>query len=157
MDRFSAVLLLRRFLKRKESRRRAEIGETIMQRLSVRENERHKNVSDEESWAVLGLLSHLDLEYAESNRVAQGKTAREQALIEGLSPTLAVHLERWLDDDRDDLSRVEWALIVAFEFARRSVEADSSSSRVTPQRYREALKRFELTENELETEFTNLE
>jgi hypothetical protein len=89
VDRFSAYLLVRRFLRRPASRNQALAVEAIMQELAAHASE------GSELWGLLGLLSQLDLEYAESNPRARGLTARQQAELEGLAPEHAICLERW--------------------------------------------------------------
>jgi hypothetical protein len=89
VDRFSAYLLIRRYLRRPASRNHALVVEAIMQELAARAGE------PGEQWGVLGLLSQLDLEYAERNPRARGVTARQQAELEGLAPEQAACLERW--------------------------------------------------------------
>jgi hypothetical protein len=89
VDRFSAYLLVRRFLRRPDSRNQALAVEAIMQELAEHVREAG------ELWGLLGLLSQLDLEYAERNPRARGVTARQQAELEGLAPEHAICLERW--------------------------------------------------------------
>jgi hypothetical protein len=89
MDRFSATLLVRRTLRRRDSRRHAILVEAIMEELAPRASE------SPECWAVMGLLSQLDLEYSETNPLARGHTSRQQAVLEGVPPELARSLEQW--------------------------------------------------------------
>jgi hypothetical protein len=89
IDRFSAYLLIRRFLKRPDSRNQALAVEAIMEELAGR---RGQSRSD---WGIVGMLSQLDLEYTEQNPHARGRTARQQAETEGLTPEEAAPLERW--------------------------------------------------------------
>ncbi len=89
MDRFSAFLLTRRHLKEPSSRNRAVIVESIMELLAQRLG------YSPNTWSLLGLLSQLDLEYSRFNPICRGKTARQQAELEGLDPDLAQSLERW--------------------------------------------------------------
>jgi hypothetical protein len=90
MDRFSAYLLVRRFLRTDSARNRALAVEAMMEDLAARLGEPDASV-----WGLLGLLSQMDLEYAEHNPKARGKTARQQAELEGLSQEAARSLERW--------------------------------------------------------------
>jgi len=117
MDRFSAYLLVRRHLKRPESRNQALAVEAIMEDLGRRRGE------PETQWGVLGLLSQLDLEYAEQNPERRGRTAREQSELEGLPAAQSGHLERWCRylqpeaDPTTELAPVEHALLAATELA----------------------------------------
>lgn len=89
MDRFSAYLLVRRHLRRPDSRNQALTVEAVMEQIASHLDQvPHR-------WGVLGLLSQLDLEYSEQNPGTRGVTARQQAELEGLDPSEAIHLERW--------------------------------------------------------------
>lgn len=118
MDRFSAYLLVRRHLKRPESRNQALAVEAIMEDLG-----RQGGGEPGTPWGVLGLLSQLDLEYAEQNPERRGRTAREQAELEGLPAALSRHLEQWCRHLRPEadptaaLAPVEHALLAATELA----------------------------------------
>jgi hypothetical protein len=115
MDRFSAYLLIRRFLRRSSSRNRALAIEAIMEELARRAGQ------PPEAWGVLGLLSQLDLEYAEGNPDARGVTAREQAELEGLDGEEAASLGRWCSSDGGD-TPVEHALILADALAAGALD-----------------------------------
>jgi len=108
MDRFSAYLLVRRFLRRPESRNRALAVEVIMEELARGLGPLARPAP--ESWGVMGLLSQLDLEYGESNPEARGKASRDQALLEGLDQELAESLARTNAPGADLLAN---ALLVA--------------------------------------------
>jgi hypothetical protein len=108
MDRFTAYLLVRRFLRQRASRNQALVVEAIMEELAVRHG------APAAVWGLLGLLSQLDLEYAQTNPDARGRTAGEQARLEGLEADLAGHLDRWHDlDPRAAYAPVEDALFLA--------------------------------------------
>ena len=92
MDRFSAYLLVRRHLKRRSSRNQALAVEAVMEALAVHAEQ------PQTEWGVLGLLSQLDLEYAEQNPAARGRAASQQARLEGAPEAHARHLERWCRD-----------------------------------------------------------
>jgi hypothetical protein len=118
MDRFSAYLLIRRFLRRSSSRNRALAVEAIMEALARRAGQ------PPEAWGVLGLLSQLDLEYAERNPDARGATAREQAELEGLAGEQAASLARWCSSSDAD-APVELALLVADALAVSALDLPS--------------------------------
>lgn len=109
MDAFSAYLLVRRFLGKPESRRRARHVGAIMEALA--ESLGHAV----EDWRVLGLLSQLDWESAADNPEVRGKLAREQAELEGLDPALALSLEYcWqTDPPRGELPSHVYGLKIA--------------------------------------------
>ena len=122
MDRFSAYLLVRRHLKHTESRNQALAVEAIMEGIAEHQGQTAQR------WGVLGLLSQLDLEYAEQNPEARGCTARQQAELEGMPPQEATHLERWCQhlrrhagDAVDELAAVEWALVAATVLAEETL------------------------------------
>lgn len=56
--------------------------------------------ADPERWAPLGLLAHLDDEYAEHNPSVRGTTAADEAELEGLPPSLCAVLRNWRDTAR---------------------------------------------------------
>jgi hypothetical protein len=89
MDRFSAYLLVRRHIKRPENRNQALVAEAIMEELAARLGQ------PQGVWGVMGLLSQLDLEYTAQNPAARGRTARQQAELEGLAPEKSAPLEGW--------------------------------------------------------------
>lgn len=89
MDRFSAYLLVRRHIKRPENRNQALVAEAIMEELAARLGQ------SQADWGVMGLLSQLDLEYTAQNPAARGRTARQQAELEGLAPEETAPLESW--------------------------------------------------------------
>lgn len=113
MDRFSVFLLVRRHLQRRSSRNQALAVEAIMEDLASHLGERA------EHWGVMGLLSQLDLEYAEHNPEIRGTSAAQQAEMEGLQPDEARHLRRWCLLDHGPTSEaptfaaVEQALFLA--------------------------------------------
>jgi predicted hydrolase (HD superfamily) len=117
MDRFSAFLLVRRGLKQRESRNLALATEAIMESLAARVGE------PPEQWGVVGLLSQLDVEYSEHNPRARGRTARQQAELEGLAPELAQSLERWRQPGpTEDRTMLEHALVLAAALAEAALE-----------------------------------
>jgi predicted hydrolase (HD superfamily) len=123
MDRFTAYLLVRRFLKRPDSRNRALATEAIMEELATTLGPAAGTAEAAglggpapESWGVLGLLSQLDLEYAEHNPDARGVTAREQAVLEGMDPALATMLASW-SEPGPSAPPVQQALLLADELA----------------------------------------
>lgn len=128
MDRVSAYLLLRRFLKRPASRNLALAVESIMEELASAVGQ-----GEPETWSVMGLLSQLDLEYAEHNPEGRGVAAREQAELEGLDPMLARSLERWPEPGGAAGAGgslrplVEDALAVAVALAGAALEGAGSS------------------------------
>jgi predicted hydrolase (HD superfamily) len=125
MDRFSAYLLVRRHLKRPRSRNQALAVEAIMEELAALLDQ------PREAWGVLGLLSQMDLEYADQNPRARGQTASQQARLEGLDEAAARHLERWcrrLSPEPEAapahaLEPVEHALLLATLLAEEALEA----------------------------------
>jgi predicted hydrolase (HD superfamily) len=136
MDRFSAYLLVRRHLKRSASRNQALAVEAIMEEIGRRRGE------PAEQWGVLGLLSQLDLEYAEQNPQARGRTAREQAELEGLASPQGQHLERWCrhvrpDADPGELATVEQALLLATVLAEACLAKEEASDEAVPSLARE--------------------
>ena len=123
MDRFSAFLLVRRGLKQRESRNLALATEAIMESLAARVGE------PPEQWGVVGLLSQLDVEYSEHNPKARGRTARQQAELEGLDPELAQSLERWCQPDLpEDRPQIEHALVLATALAEAALQRGLSSA-----------------------------
>lgn len=56
--------------------------------------------ADPERWAPLGLLAHLDDEYAEHNPSVRGATAADEAELEGLHPALCAVLRDWREPAR---------------------------------------------------------
>ncbi len=116
MDRFTAFLLIRRFLKHDPSRNHALAVEAIMEELAGHAG------SEPASWGVLGLLSQLDLEYAAHNPRARGQRAREQAELEGLAPELAASLARWCSlPPLAEPAQVEDALFLASHLAEAAL------------------------------------
>lgn len=107
MDRFSVYLLVRRHLKRPDSRNQALAVEAIMEELAT-----HLGQSSEQ-WGIVGLFSQLDLEYAEHNPKARGRVAEEQALAEGLDPELAESLRRWSDPTAQVRTTLDHCLALA--------------------------------------------
>ena len=82
-----------------------------------------KNLSkDAEQWEVMGLLSQLDLEAAENNPKNLGKIARQQAELEGLSPTLGKHLENWRHPVDKEPTALEDALYLASTLSESTLE-----------------------------------
>jgi len=131
-------LLVRRHLKRPASRNQALAVEAIMEELAghlkrvVEQSHRAPSAPLPSGapplpaqWGVLGLLSQLDLEYAEQNARMRGKAARQQAELEGLPAEEAVHLERWCGSE--PLDRVELALALATILAELATEAAPSA------------------------------
>jgi len=119
MDRFTAYLLVRRFLKRPESRNRALATEAIMEELATTLGPAASPAP--ESWGVLGLLSQLDLEYAEHNLDVRGATAREQAVLEGMDPALADVLASGYEPAEGAVA-IQQALLLADELAGAALE-----------------------------------
>ena len=123
MDRFSAYLLVRRHLKRSGSRNQALAVEAIMEEVAAHLEQ------PSPPWGVLGLLSQLDLEYAEQNPEVRGRTASEQALLDGLPEADARRLVRCfspLQAHRDDetLEQVELALLGSTLIAEEALGHD---------------------------------
>lgn len=116
MDRFSAYLLIRRHLKRPASRNQALAVEAVMEELATRLGQ------SPERWGVMGMLSQLDLEYAEHNPRARGHVAAEQARLEGLDPGLAECLTRWIEPGAPDRTPLEQALALATWIAAAALE-----------------------------------
>jgi hypothetical protein len=126
MDRFSAYLLVRRHLKRPRSRNQALAVEAIMEELAARLDQ------PGEEWGVLGLLSQMDLEFAEQNPKARGQTASQQAVLEGLDGAAAQHLERWCqplapEPPPGELEPVEHALLLATTLAEEALGSGLSA------------------------------
>jgi hypothetical protein len=117
MDRFSAYLLLRRFLRRPSSRELALAIEGIMEELAD-----HCAPDQSTEWGILGLLSQLDLEYSARNARVRGATARAQAELEGLAPALARSLESFRGPaSSSDARPVEDALVLAEVLGRAAL------------------------------------
>lgn len=123
MDRFSAYLLVRRHLKRPQSRNQALAAEALMEEFA------RELGQPQDRWGVLGMLGQLDLEYAEQNPEVRGRTAREQAEMEGIAPHEAEHLERWCghlrpprQDAASELADVEHALGLATTLAEEALQ-----------------------------------
>jgi predicted hydrolase (HD superfamily) len=121
LDRFSVFLLIRRHLQRRSSRNQALATEAIMEDLAAHLGEQA------EHWGVMGLLSQLDLEYAQHNPEIRGASAAQQAEMEGLKPDEASHLRRWCLLDHGQQSEalafaaVEQALFLASFLAEQAL------------------------------------
>jgi hypothetical protein len=129
VDRFSAFLLLRRFLRRPPCRELALAIEGIMEELAE-----HCRPAETATWGVLGLLSQLDLEYSLHNRKAQGATARAQAELEGLDPALARSLEVFRAPRPDGAPAHEDALVLAEVLGRAALGQDDEALELAVER-----------------------
>lgn len=119
LDRFSALLLLRRLVRNPGHRRCATISETIMVELARRRRQ------PEEDWAGLGLLAFLDYEYAQQNVHALGEISAQQAAIEGVPAEHADAL-RTFRSAQHHASELEDALAIATSLAEATLHPDNA-------------------------------
>lgn len=121
MDRFGVYLLVRQYLKQPDSRNRALLAEAIMEELA------DHNDQPREQWAILGLFSQIDLEYAATNPEVRGLAARQHALTEGIAPEQADHLSGWCAHLRPaqqamPMQPAELALLLADHLAQQVLQ-----------------------------------
>jgi predicted hydrolase (HD superfamily) len=134
LDAFNAYLLVRRFLRQPESRRRARRVAALMEAMAEALPEVDPKVDNgkvRDTWSVLGLLSQLDWESAADNPEARGRLAREQAELEGLDADLAKSLEVcWQTDfPQQDFPKHVHALRIADALAD-NIQLSAADSRL---------------------------
>lgn len=109
MDRLTAYLLAKRHLRQPEGRHDARRAEVVMEAFARRAEH------DAELWAVMGLLSAVDSEYAAHNPKARGVVASEQAALEGVAPELCAALRHQAEGPRarriQAALKLTWALL----------------------------------------------